>query len=207
MELASKSLRSVEQTPTSTHLLFNEDLLRLVRSETENAWEDGQLDKKHLCANSPILDAMFHEALRLNGGAMVARKVLQPLELGGKILQQGNTVLIPSRQLHKNENVWGHDVNEFNAFRFAKDKSLAQHSSFRPFGGGVTYCPGRVLAKEEVFGFIAILSHRFDLKLAKMAVSGTSQQTFPRLDDTIPALSISGPVKGMDIHVDLWVRI
>jgi cytochrome P450 len=186
--------------------LFNEDLLHTVRTETEAAWKDQGLDRKHLCANSPTLDAMFHEALRLNGGAMVARKVLEPLKLGGKLLLKGHTVLIPSRQLHMNEQVWGSNVNEFDAARFAKDKSLTRHSSFRPFGGGVTYCPGRVLAKEEVFGFIAIFLHRFDLKLAKATATGQSQQKFPRLDDTIPALGISGPIKGMDIFVDLTVR-
>ena len=186
------------------HLLFNEDLLSTVRCETETAWKDGRLDRKSLCANSPVLDAMFHEALRLNGGAMVARKVLEPLELGGKFLQTGQTVLIPSRQLHKNEKVWGSDVNEFKAFRFAKDKNLSRHSSFRPFGGGVTYCPGRVLAKEEVFGFVAILLHRFNLKLSNTA--GASQQIFPELDDTIPALGISGPIKGMDVFADLTIR-
>ena len=189
-----------------SHLLFNEELLHLVRSETEDAYKDGYLDRKYLCANSSTLDAMFHEALRLNGGAMVARKVLEPLEFGGRILQKGNTVLMPSRQLHKNKEVWGDDVNEFKALRFAKNKALTRHSSFRPFGGGVTYCPGRVLAKEEVFGFLAILLHRFDLRLAKSGIPGQAQQAFPRLDDSIPTLGISGPVKGMDVLVDLSLR-
>lgn len=137
---------------------------------------------------------------------MVARKVLQPLELGGKLLDKGHTVLIPSRQLHKNEQVWGTDVDEFKAFRFAKNKGLTRHSSFRPFGGGVTYCPGRVLAKEEVFGFVAILLHRFDLKLSVLPGQEGSDQAFPKLDDSIPALGISGPVKGIDIYADLSVR-
>ncbi|KAL9012109.1 MAG: hypothetical protein Q9173_003108 [Seirophora scorigena] len=181
------------------HLLFNETLLEIVRSEVEAAWSNGSLDIKYLCANSPSLDAIFLEALRLNGGAMMGRKVLAATEIGGKILEPGNSTIIPSHQLHTNRDVWGDDVGNFDAFRFAKKKSLARHSSYRPFGGGVTYCPGRVLAKEEVFGFVAILLRRFTIKLASSDGSSGHRQVFPKLDDSSPALGITGPVKGMDV--------
>ena len=132
---------------------------------------------------------------------MVSRKVLEPTVIGGKVLQPGNSVIIPSRQLHKNEDVWASNVNEFDAFRFAKNKSLARHSSYRPFGRGVTYCPGRVLAKEEVFGFIAILLHRFNIKLAQFCDG--KKQVFPQLDDSTPTLGITGPAKSMDVILDM----
>lgn len=186
-----------------SHLLFNEALLRLVQTEVQAAWSTGHMDIKYLCAKSPNLDAIFYEALRLNGGAMVSRRVLSRTELGGKILEPGNSILIPSRQLHKNEQVWGDDVNEFDAFRFAKKKSLARHSSYRPFGGGTTYCPGRVLAKEEVFGFIGILLHRFDVRLANFYEGSCQKQAFPSLDESKPALGITGPEKSSDIVVEL----
>ncbi|KAL2038879.1 hypothetical protein N7G274_008401 [Stereocaulon virgatum] len=187
-----------------SHLLFEDTLLELVRAETEAAWSSGTLDVKYLCANSPNLDAIFCEALRLNGGAMVSRKVLAPTTISGRVLQPGHSIIIPSRQLHKNEDVWGADVNDFDAFRFAKKKSLARHSSYRPFGGGVTYCPGRVLAKEEVFGFVAIILHRYNIKLAQPG-GCQKKQTFPRLDDSTPALGITGPVKSMDVVIEMSV--
>lgn len=190
-----------------SHLLFNESLLRLVRAETEAAWQNGRMDIKYLCANCPNLTDIFYEALRLNGGAMVSRKVLEPTTIGGKILQPGNSVIIPSRQLHKNEAVWGENVNDFDAFRFTKDKGLARHSSFRPFGGGVTYCPGRILAKEEVFGFIAILLHRFNIRLAELPEANGEKQIFPQLDDSTPALGITGPVKSMDVVVEMTLAV
>lgn len=184
-------------------MLYDTSLLDLVKRETEAAWESGELDIKHLCANCPNLEAIFNEALRLNGGAMVSRVVLQKTTLGGKQLQAGNSILMPSRQLHTNENVWGGDVRDFDPFRFLKKKSLARHSSFRPFGGGATYCPGRVLAREEVYGFIAILLHRFDIKLASQPGSGGGKPPFPRLNDTTPALGITGPLRSMDVIVDI----
>ena len=148
---------------------------------------------------------MIHKALQFNGGATVACKVLKPLELGGKLLRKGYKVFILSRQLLKNEQIWGSDINEFKAFRFTKDKSLTRYSSRKPFNGGLTYCPGRVLVKQGVFGFVAILLHRFHLDLSSTG-PGESQQAFPQLDDTIPALGISGPLKEVDLFADLKIH-
>jgi len=129
---------------------------------------------------------------------MVSRIVMEPVTIGGS-----NAVIIPSRQLHKNEQVWGDTTDELDAFMFKKAKNLARHASYRPFGGGITLCPGRVLAKEEVFGFVAILLHRFDLKLA---LTAKSKQRFPSLDDSTSALGITGPVKSMDVIIDMVAR-
>ncbi|KAI9718837.1 MAG: hypothetical protein M1828_006526 [Chrysothrix sp. TS-e1954] len=187
-----------------THLVFDKELMRVVKPEIQAAWATGHLDVKSLCANSPNLTALFQEALRLNGGAMVSRKVLHRTELGGKVLEPGNSYL---RQLHKNEQVWGKDFNHFSAFRFAKKKHLARHSSYRPFGGGVTYCPGRVLAKEEVFGFVAMLLHQFNLDLAEGYGGKSGQQTFPKLDDSMPALGISGPTQSTDVILKMSLAL
>jgi cholesterol 7alpha-monooxygenase len=180
-------------------------LKALVRGETEAAWDQlGTLDIKYLVANCPNLDSAFHESLRLNGGAMVSRSVLRKTTIGGRVLQPGNGILMPSRQLHTNEAVWGvGSARTFDASRFLQNKSLGRHSSFRPFGGGSTYCPGRVLAKEEVYGFIAILLHRFDLKLAPEKGERGVKPPFPLLDVTTPGLGITGPVKSMDVIVDM----
>ncbi|CAD6574398.1 MAG: hypothetical protein ASARMPRED_006688 [Alectoria sarmentosa] len=183
------------------HLLFNERLLQEVGPEIEAAWKDNALDIKHLCANAPVLDGVFHESLRLNGGAMMSRKVLARTNIGRKVLQPGTNVLIPSRQLHMNEQVWGADCARFDAGRFVENKTLLRHSSYRPFGGGVSYCPGRVMAKEQVYAFVGILFHRFGMKLSQK--DGIE---FPRLDESMPSLGITGPVKGMDIVLDLKVR-
>lgn len=128
-----------------------------MKQETEAVCKYSTLDIKYLCENSPYLESVLYESLRLHGGAMVSRIVLRKTKIGEKILQPGNIILMPSRQLHTNKNVWGHSALEFNPVKFLKNKSLGRHPSFRPFGGGSTYCPGRVLAKEEVFSFVAIL--------------------------------------------------
>lgn len=179
-----------------SYLLHDKALLGRVKNETESAWNSGQLDVQYLCANSSCLEAILNETLRVKNGAGALRIVIQETVIGGKLLQPGNSVMIPFRQLHSNENVWGQTVHEFDPSRFLGKRNLARHPSFRPFGGGATYCPGRVMAKEQVFGFIAIILHRFTVGLAD--IPGQKQQ-FPKLNDKTPSLGVSGPLRGMDV--------
>jgi cytochrome P450 len=148
-----------------------------------------------------MLDGVFHECLRHKGGAMMGRKVLAPTRIGNKCLQPGAGVLIPSRQLHFNEQVWGANHQSFDAKRFAEKKDLLKHSSYRPFGGGVSLCPGRTISKVKVFALVAVLFHRFDVRLSE-----EMRTPFPGLDVSTPALGVTGPKKGMDIFLDLRHR-
>ena len=179
-------------------ILFNEQLRKAVKQEINTAWKSGHLDVKFLCANAMVLNRVFHECLRLAAGAMMGRKVLAPTRIGNKLLKPGGRVLIPSRQLHSNTNVWGADHPHFAEERFAKNEGLLKHSSYRPFGGGVSLCPGRKIAREQVFAMVAILIYRFDIKLNQ-----DKRQEFPELNMSTPALGVTGPAKGMDIFVEL----
>ncbi|KAI8949247.1 cytochrome P450 [Xylaria longipes] len=181
------------------HLLYDESLLENVRIETEAAWKSEHLDIKHLCSNSPNLDAIFNEVLRLNNTAAAIRIASKATTIGGKLLPSGSTVVLPFRQLHINQEVWGPDVYNFNPTRFLKNKSLTRNPSFRPFGGGSTLCPGQTLARQEIFGFIAILLHRFNLRLVQS--TPLKKPPFPRLNSKVPSFGLNGPVKGTDILV------
>ncbi|KAK0634373.1 cytochrome P450 [Bombardia bombarda] len=202
------------------HLFHDESLLDLVKKETEAAWRvnpddasgEPQLDIKYLCANSPNLNSIFNEVLRLNNTAAAVRVATEKTTLsGGKTIPQGGMLVIPFRQLHTNEAVWGDDVGRFNPERFigpgaggganTKDRS----SSFRPFGGGATYCPGRTLAKHEVFGFTAILLRRFDISLARGAAK--VKQRMPQLNSMTPSFGLNGPIQGQDVIVDIADRL
>lgn len=157
----------------------------------------------------------------------MGRKVLKPVRIGTKWLQPGAQVLIPSRQLHFNEKVWGADVGEFDAGRFMegaeggaeggkgmevgqkgkggkKGGGMEKHSSFRPFGGGVSLCPGRKISKVKVFALVGVLLRRFDVQLSG---EGGRKQEFPTIDLTTPALGVTGPAKGMDLWLDIKPRL
>ncbi|KAL9028580.1 MAG: hypothetical protein Q9180_007144, partial [Flavoplaca navasiana] len=180
------------------HILFDKRLCKAVKEEVNSAWKSEQLDVKFLCANSPMLDGTFHECLRLAAGAMMGRKVLPTTQIGVKILKPGGTVLVPSHQLYSNTNVWGSDHEHFCEARFAKNSSLTRHSSYRPFGGGVSLCPGRKLAREQVSTMVAILLRQLDVRLSQ-----DKKHEFPRLNVSTPALGVTGPAKDTDVYVEL----
>ena len=184
------------------HIISDDQLYRDVKLEVDTAWKSEQLDIKFLCANAPVLDDTFNECLRLKAGAMMGRKVQAPTRIGNKWLKPGASILIPSRQLHSNEDVWGSNHKSFDGKRFAQNKGLLKHSSYRPFGGGVSFCPGRKIAREHVFALVAILFHRFDIVISK-----EMRTEFPRLDMSTPALGVTGPAKGMDIFLDLSYNV
>lgn len=102
---------------------------------------------------------------------------------------------MPYRQLHFQESVFGPRVQEFHPDRFLGDKSPGSTPDFKPFGGGVTYCSGRFVARREVLAFVALMFRRYDVSLAD------PKEALPRLDEQKPTLGVIGPVKGDETTV------
>lgn len=187
------------------YLLFNHPLLMSVRRETEGAFHDDNMDIAYLLEQCPLLESIYYEVLRLVNGALSIRKVVAPTVIGGKLLQPGNKVLFPFRQLHLDQQIWGEDAERFEPERFLKNKALANHRSYRPFGGGVSACPGRYLTKTEAMGFIAMLLHRFDVELSTFPERGPGGifQPFPKIDNSKPSTGVGSPVDSMDVFIEV----
>lgn len=148
---------------------------------------------KYLSDHCPQLRAVYHEALRCKKRDLAFRKVERDTKIGDKLLRAGSFAIVPVCQLHDNEEVFGWDALSFCPNRFMKQSGLVSSSSYKPYGGGKTYCPGRFFAMQEIFGFVALLIHRFDIQLA------TPGQKFPIPDESILTLGVSRPVPGSDI--------
>ncbi|KAH7304460.1 cytochrome P450 [Stachybotrys elegans] len=183
------------------YILYDKALFESVKAETDAAWSSGQLDIKSLHMNSPNLDAAFNEVLRLKNSAAAVRVATNKSTIGGTTIPAGSMIVMPFRQLHMNEKVWGPNVAEFDPTRFLQRKSWARSSSFRPFGGGSTLCPGQVLARQEVYGFVAILLKRFDVALALNEAN--EKPEFPHLNTVTPSFGINGPMEGTDIIINI----
>lgn len=140
--------------------------------------------------------ALYYEVLRLATSSVSVRDVKAQARIGGKLLRAGNRVLLPYRQMLFDGNVFGEDAETFNPDRFLSDRKLNNSLSFRPFGGGATYCPGRFLAKAEVLTFVALVICRFDLELAD---NGGKEVNIPRMEIRRPCLGIMGPEKEGDV--------
>jgi cytochrome P450 len=157
------------------------------------------------------LDSAIQEALRLYSESMIARNVMEDIELDLKVgernskyfLQKGSRVAVMMSLLHSDNAVF-ENASEFQWNRFcpvngtpkvfSKDgKTLAQ--PIRPFGGGSSMCPGRKFAVYEIKTFLAWLLYIFDLEL---------------VDLSAPKLGIEPGRVGLGINVparDVQIRI
>lgn len=127
-----------------SYIIFYPELIDIVRIETDRAFDnDGRVNFHYLNESCPRLSAIWNETIRLTTSSASVRHLSADTIIGGKILRKNNRVMIPYRQLHFNEEVFGKDVHRFDPDRFLKNEALQRSSSWRPFGGGITMCPGR----------------------------------------------------------------
>ena len=126
------------------YLVSRPGLVAAVRSEVALAFDiSGRLNFHYLNDSCPQLAAIWSETVRMTAGSTSVRYLTADTVIGGKTLRKHNRVMMPSRQLHFNEEIYGQDAHRFDPERFTTNKALLKGSSWRPFGGGTTMCPGR----------------------------------------------------------------
>ncbi len=187
------------------YILYDPNLLTTLRAEISPAVSEATAGLELRLERLPQLEAVYHEVLRLHSSASTVRTVLSDTELRDKILPKGTNILIPYRQLHLDDKVFGENAKEFDAERFLKIKNLSQSPSFKPFGAGSTYCPGRFLARREILTFVALAISRFDISVSDPKAGGSCPM-FPRVDKKKFGLGVMNAVKGDDITVNLKAR-
>lgn len=153
-----------------------------------------------LIEKCPILNASFNEILRLATGASSARTVESKTTVGNHTLFPNAKIVIPYRQLHYDETVFGSDVGTFNPSRFLQNKDLYKSPFFKPFSGGMTYCSGRFLARREVLALAAVILTQYEFKLEE------GQKAPPRFDLTKPTFGVMDPIGGEDVLVEIRPR-
>ena len=155
-----------------------------------------------LLENPPLLDAAFNVTLCVTSMNFSARNIEDPMQVvvGSKTVQADGMIMIPDRQLHVDENIFGPDTKSFNADRFLKNKDPSRGPSFKPFGGGSTYCSGRLIAEREVLAYISLVVHLYDLH------PGNTEKAFSGMDETKATLEIMGPMKVEEVMLEnQWV--
>ncbi|KAF2014264.1 cytochrome P450 [Aaosphaeria arxii CBS 175.79] len=179
------------------YILNDPDLLHKVQQESAAAFQaDGTLSTKQLMDSSPWIAAVFHEALRWCSASTSLRLVTAPTIIGGKELPVGSRVAVPARQTLFMPEAFGDDADVFNPERFIRDEKLTKSPSYKPFGGGTTYCPGRFIARQECSVVIAILLKNFNTDVL-------GEGKAPELDLTKPTTGLVTPKDGQDVIVRL----
>lgn len=185
-----------------SYLLHDPALLVAIQAEIELAFSNEKAEMAYLLDSCPRLNALFDEVLRMTNSSSSVRSVALETVVGGSTFRAGMKVIIPYRQLHFDEAVFGQDAHTLNAQRFLKHRNLNRHPSYRPFGGGTTYCPGRFIARQEVVGFVAFVLKRFDVKLVGRSGKKGDEQRLPLLEERKPCLGVMGPAEKEDLIVE-----
>jgi len=174
-------------------------LYETIKSETAPAVNtDGTVNVQYLGNNCPHIHSLWLEVLRLTNASAAVRSVLEPTRIGTKLLKPGHNVMSPFRQLHFNSEIFG-NPGVFDPDRFFRDKDLERHQSFKPFGGGATKCPGRLVARQEVFVFVTLVLHRLKGNLASLE----EPQKFPRMELETPTTGVIDPKQGDDVVINV----
>ncbi|KAL0341172.1 UNVERIFIED_CONTAM: cytochrome [Sesamum radiatum] len=116
-----------------------------------------------------VVTMVIKEVLRLYPpAAFVSREALQETQIGHIVVPKGVYLwtLIPT--LHRDPDIWGPDVNEFNPERFANGTARACKlpQVYVPFGLGPRLCLGRNFALVQLKIVIALIVSKFNLCLS-----------------------------------------
>ena len=197
---------------TMFHIFQSPSLLKDIREELqrhaiqENT--DGKLVLNMVAARShcQLLNSVLQETLRTYSEGATVRLVCEDTTIDNQyLLKKGAVLQMPNSVIHRDKQAWG-DLN-FDPKRFLKERrgdktestSTTSNSSFRPFGGGSTLCPGRHYATMEVIGFIALFVWRFD-----MAPVSKSGWVLPKPVQYSVVEAVFPP--GSDLEVDIEPR-
>ncbi len=155
---------------TLSHLISpsNAHLLAEVQREVESARDaDGNVDINTLIG-MPYLNSTFNETLRMYVDVLVTRILEEDLTLNQYHMKEGGIIIAPSYLGHHDIDAWTQDnmpsERVWYGERFLREDeksgkvtftTAGTNGRFFPFGGGSYVCPGRVFAKQEIFGAIA----------------------------------------------------
>lgn len=121
----------------------------------------------------PRLDSAVSEALRLTSHSLTMRMVRRPTQIqldssGPWSLRQGDRVCIAPWVTHHDPELYPEpDRYRHDRFVGATFHKRGKKVGFAlmPYGGGVSMCPGRFLAHEDIKHFVARVLHRLDVEL------------------------------------------
>ena len=202
IDVALLFIGSVNTSPSIfwvlAYLLKNHDALKEIQQELGNVLgNDGFFSTDYRALREQLsglikLDSAISETLRLTSLGFTSRQAVEDtnLTVSGKnvLLRKNDNLLIPSRSLHLNADIFGEEVNEYRWNRFLDDSKTGPRRfvdrrtgqtvsmPLVAFGGGATLCPGRQFARDAIKIAVGTLLCNFDMEL------DSPNQSFPKYD-------------------------
>lgn len=189
------------------YLLKHPDALRAVSEELAPLWDAAGDDADALADQVPdmrMLDSAIREALRLSSGSLTVREVLEPFSLttrgGSHALRKGDRVCLAPFVTHRDPEIF-EDPELYKHDRFYIESGVKQFFKdgdrvplpLMPFGAGVSMCPGRFFALNEIKLFVAMALHHWELELSEAAT--------PEFDYSRAGLGIYPPAHDVPVRV------
>ena len=144
---------------------------RLVRHPEKLA----RLTEEAAAGEDTYADAVAKETLRLRPVIpMVVRKLMEPMEIGGRLLPAGVAAAPSIYLMHRRPDVYP-DPARFSPERFL-DRPAGTYT-WIPFGGGVRRCLGATFALFEMRVVLSTLVTRLRLRPAEAAAERVSRRT------------------------------
>ena len=176
-------------------------------------------DLGRLVRNSPLFRSTFYEVLRTCGATVSHRVVIEDVMVAGRLFKKSTPIMLATRPQHMDPAIWGEDYDQFVPDRFIRtddkggkfdsraEKSqgeveekdterrrLAKERMMRPFGGGVSLCPGRFFASYEIWVLVACLIWQYDVTVKE-------GEKIPTVDLKRPSLGVMSPTHDVKIRL------
>lgn len=138
---------------------------------------DGDLALPATLRRLPLFNSSIMEALRLSSSSLLVRQVMRPFTLslgnGGRYaMRVGDRICLAPELNHRDPEIFA-EPERFRFDRFVGADGPPQFFkrgkrvtlALMPFGAGVSMCPGRFLATNEILQVVALLLTRLELEL------------------------------------------
>jgi cytochrome P450 len=122
----------------------------------------------------PYLQACMYEALRLHPAVGMSLPRVVPaegIEIDNKLLPAGTIVGVNPWVVHRDQEVFGEDVEAFKPERWLERDRSDMDRFFFAFGSGARVCLGRNISWMEMSKLVPTLFSKFDLQLANPEAS------------------------------------
>ncbi|KAI9712070.1 MAG: hypothetical protein M1820_001779 [Bogoriella megaspora] len=148
------------------HLGTHEDILNELQEQIRDTFSTFEaIDSKTVMSNTPLVDAVINESLRLTPPGMGPnwRRTSKSITVDGHVVPAETEVGISRMSLFRNKDQI-HKANEFIPNRFMQNMG-DNLEGCQPFGIGPRSCPGRFLAMVEMRLILTKLLWKFNWKL------------------------------------------
>jgi len=161
-----------------------EELDRVIKESKENGESvDGRINlSRESLKQLGLLDAAISESLRLSTGSMMMRRATRDMTLdlptGALHVRAGDSLAIYPHLTHHDPTIFPRP-NEFDLTRFEGKpieggtvtdvNGRRVPNAMMPFGSGVSMCPGRYFARNEIKIFLALFLERFEFDMSRGA--------------------------------------